>query len=246
MNTVEAIVTSAAGFFFALAYYSHRWEQQRRVLQWHYTKQSDGLIIQSEAVREQFFQKAFALRRSIELCSVSAPEGLKTQLDHCLDLTKDFSTFLEQVSDELSVPFLNESLPLALQYLLKRWVSGISDIELTLELPSQWPLQGADKHRLVLWCVSECLLAWQAQLSQTSPKAIQLALYQTDCMAKLQLSFSGRVLQKPNDTPVMSELKNIQQIFQLIMPGRCRVTFKSWALECHFSWSLICTEQVTE
>lgn len=254
MNTIEAVAISTATVLLASAYHKYLWRQRRCALQWLYAKQSDSLATQSEHVREQLFQKAFVLRRSVELCLLGFPEETTQQLNHCLKLIEAFSHDLECVSDNLSAPFLKESLPLALQCCANRWIDENADTGPVtgpiLELPSDWPLQESDKHRLILWCVRECLKIWQSWQEQIAPEmskqVLKLGLTQDRDIAKLQLTLSRQVSQeisqKKSNSYGTCELHYIQQIFQMLMPGECQLMCNHSKLEGEFRWSLVSTD----
>lgn len=256
MNTIETLAFGATGLCLASAYLRwHRWNKQQITLRWFYHKQSNILSAQSELVREQLFQKAFTLRRAIELCSTNnlidgSTKASQGPLDQCLEMAESLANTLERVSDELSAPFLEDSLPLALQHLLKHWANEVPDVEVALALPSEWPLGATDKHRLILWCVRECLENWKCCLDTNLPAVLSLALHQTNGIAKLHLGFTGQGDRMIRCVPIVAEQQHIQQIFRMVMPGHVKLRHNLSGLVWEFSWPLLYTgediEQVTE
>ncbi len=247
LHTVETFVIGGAGAWLAFAYYWCQQQQQKQALQWFYARQSHHLSAQADSVREQLFQKAFALRRSLELGVMSTPEQAIGSLNQCLTLAEAFNLALERASDELSVPFLEDSLPLALQHLIKHRVdetiSPEIGTEVTLELPSEWPWQQTDKHRLLLWCVSECLEIWKTYWGQASSSALILTLTHSNNVAKLQITLNSQLSQAlidlpGNDSSEIKELGYIQQTFKVLMPGHCKLTGNHSKLLGEFRWPL--------
>lgn len=206
---------------------------QRQISQWFYTRQFDQLLTQSEIIREQLLQQTFALMRSQELGAMDASSAEDAQhWQNCLALTQTFNQSLESLSNELWPPFVEESLPLALQHVVKQWADPKT---IQLELPSDWPQQQPDKQRMVLWCVRQCLLVLQ---SSERPASLSLYLIEIKNRAKLWLSLDRLALDTMNDTSLQDELKQIQQIFQFLMPGRCQITYGETSVNFEFNWSL--------
>ncbi|MEO1351463.1 MAG: hypothetical protein AAFW84_22095 [Cyanobacteria bacterium J06635_15] len=236
MSTAEVLVIGATGTS-VLMYCWYRSRQQQRTLQWFYTRQSQQLAAQSEKIRDQLLQQAFALRRSVELCSIDVAKDTDKQLETSLRLSENFNQSLESLGDELSPPFLEDSLPLALQHLIRSWICN-QPVELTLELPSDWPLQKSEQHRIVLWCVREFLMVLQSNVELTDTQALKLDLTQKNDTAKLQLCCASQISEFVNRVKLLSELNYIQQIFKLFMPGHCKVRYRESRIDCEFSWSL--------
>lgn len=243
MNTLEALIIGATGALsvgalLVYVYQQYRWHKNQQALQWFYTKQVYRSEAQAETVREQLFQKAFALRRALELSALTATPEAREQLDRCLALAEALNQSLESVSNELSEPFVADSLPLALQHSLKNWSETLEEIDLTLDLPSEWPWQQTVKHRLLLWCLHECLHLCQACTKAALPKALHLTLAYENNIAKLRLVFRGQLLQEDGISPRTDELAYIRQVFQALMPGRCQLESSSSQLTGEFSWSV--------
>lgn len=238
MNTLEALFISAAGALPVYVYQRYRWRKYQQTLQWFYTKQVYRSSAQAEIVREQLLQKAFALRRALELSALTATSEASEQLNHCLELAEALNHSLEKVSNELLEPFVEDSLPLALQHFLKGWRETWDEVDLTLNLPSEWPWQQTVKYSLLLWCLYECLHLCQARTKAASPKALHLTLVHENNIAKLQLTFRGQSLQEAGISSGIDELAYVRQVFQILMPGRCKLECSSSQLTGEFSWSV--------
>ncbi|MBE9066995.1 hypothetical protein IQ260_10040 [Leptolyngbya cf. ectocarpi LEGE 11479] len=235
MSTVEVLIIIAAGISVFSVFSMRRLLYQRQISQWFYTRQCHQLLTQSEVIREQLLQQTFALMRSQELGAMDASSTEDAQhWQNCLAQTQTFNQSLESLSNELWPPFVEESLPLALQHIIKQWTDPKA-IQLSLELPSDWPQQQPDKQRMVLWCVRQCLLVLQ---SGTRSASLSLYLIEIKNRAKLGLSLDRLALDTMNDPSLHKELKQIQQIFQFFMPGRCQITYGETCVSFEFNWSL--------
>ncbi|MEM7062092.1 MAG: hypothetical protein AAF572_02885 [Cyanobacteria bacterium P01_B01_bin.77] len=230
MSTAEVLIIIAAGIS---AYSVRRLLYQRQISQWFHARQCHHLLTQSEIIREQLLQQTFALMRSLELGAMDASSAEDAQQwQSCLALTQTFHQSLESLSHELWPPFVEESLPLALQHIIKQWADQ-STMQVNLDLPADWPQQQSHKQNLVIWCIRQCLL-----VLQPSEHSASLALIAIKNRAKLQLSLDRLALDTMNGPSLQYELKQIQQIFQFFMPGHCQITYGKTSVSFEFDWSL--------
>jgi hypothetical protein len=110
-----------------------------QLLRWWHQHQTQWLASEADAVRNGLLQELFAVRRRLELM---AGDDI-----HALATVERLYDALENLGDRLSSPYVQESLPLAIQHALKGWPS-----ELTLEarLPNRWPDEPIEYVTLVL------------------------------------------------------------------------------------------------
>ncbi|NEZ60746.1 hypothetical protein DXZ20_34920 [Leptolyngbyaceae cyanobacterium CCMR0081] len=80
-----------------------------------------------------------------------------------------------------------------------------------------------------------CLLVFQ---SAEQPASIPLGLLEIKDREKLQLSLDNLTPDTMNSTSLQWELNKNQQIFQLFMPGRCRMIWSDVEVSCEFCGSL--------
>lgn len=234
MSTAEALVIGTVGLS-VFMYYLRRLQYQRQALHWFYTKQSQQLMAQAETIREQLLQQAFALSRAVELGAMNSAHASMQQWKTCLTLTNEFNQSLENLSNELSPPFAADSLPLALQHLvMQQWGS----VQAKLELPDSWPIHQSDRHRIILWCVQECLMALFPNPEKAQANALKICLTETSGMAKLNINLDKQSSVMVAWPKFLDELNHIKQIFQLFMLGRFKVKCNDSRIRCVFSWSL--------
>lgn len=240
MTTFEVLLAFGAAGIFICIYRARRLKEQRQSLRWFYTKQANQLTTQSEIIREDLLQQSFALRRALELGALESSTTINKQWEVCLNLIQDFNQSLENLSNELLPPFVEDSLPLALQHLIhqlsQQWEPEQTLIQISLDLPSDWPQQAPHQHRMILWCVRECLMMLNKSANQHLYD-LSLSLVKTDGIATLHLSLTREGL-KSNRQQQFVDLHHMQQVFQVMMPGRCHITHNKVGLDCKFSWSL--------
>jgi hypothetical protein len=101
--------------------------QSAQLLRWWYQHQTQWLTGEADAIRNGLLQDLFAIRRQMELVNGEECAGLAT--------VEQLYGALEQLGDRLSSPYLEESLPLALQHVLNDWPAKVT---LKVELPTRW------------------------------------------------------------------------------------------------------------
>ncbi|EKU98582.1 hypothetical protein Lepto7375DRAFT_7880 [Leptolyngbya sp. PCC 7375] len=80
-----------------------------------------------------------------------------------------------------------------------------------------------------------CLLVFQ---SAEQAASIPLGLLEIKDREKLQLSLDNLTPDTMNSTSLQWELNKNQQIFQLFMPGHCRMIWSDAEVSCEFRGSL--------
>ncbi|MGB5975740.1 MAG: hypothetical protein WBG38_20610, partial [Nodosilinea sp.] len=81
-----------------------------QLLRWWHRHQTRWLTGEADTIRNGLLQDLFAIRRQIELVTDDETAGLAT--------VEQLYDALEQLGNRLSSPYLEESLPLALQHAL--------------------------------------------------------------------------------------------------------------------------------
>lgn len=128
------------------------------LVRWCYRHQAQTLHNEAETIRNGILQDLFALRRKLELtCPLVGGEACTEE--PCLEDIEQIYTALETLSDRLSSPYLQDSLPLAIQHALHPWQTAVS---LTLDLPSTWAVEPPEHVTLILSLLRYCLAALAA------------------------------------------------------------------------------------
>jgi hypothetical protein len=109
----------------------------KQLLRWWHRHQAQWLTSEADAVRNGLLQDLFAVRRQLE---IGAGENALATVEHLYDA-------LENLGDRLSSPYVQESLPLALQHALSGWPP---ELALEARLPDRWPDEPMEYVTLVL------------------------------------------------------------------------------------------------
>lgn len=192
----------------------------RRILRWGYQRQANQLGNEAEKIREGLLQESFALRRSLEL-ALADDRACTKEVKTWLTQMETIQHSLEALTDRLSPPYLNDSLPLAIQHILQHWQTTHPGLRLDIELPMHWGEEPIAQRRVILAFLKELLPIIAAQ-----------PLPETVLYAQLKTSFSQQArsslliqLTAPNTADLFAsagpELADLQQFFQVLADGKC-------------------------
>lgn len=154
------------------------------LLRWWHRRQAQWLNHQAEAIRNGLLQDLLALRRQLELQAGDRQT--------CLGAMEQLYTALENLGDQLSSPYGQDSLPLAIRYALQPWQD---QLPLQLDLPNAWPAEGEAEIALVISILINLAAAiaeahppdhWGVSLCPRPEKQLTLQLsYPTSLPSKL-------------------------------------------------------------
>lgn len=192
--------------------------------------------MQSDRIRNSLLQDTFAIRRSLELSlasdgweSIQSRQGWLSQIEQ-------LHSSLEALSDALTPPYLEDSLPLALQALLESWRSSHPEIDIHTELPSVWAEKDAGYHSTLLSTIDELLNI--ALSEELNPVKVRLTLQARQKLGELSVQVTY-----PDRACLMSlyrsqDLTRLIQVFQFLTSGWCSQRQHHLTALWHFSWRL--------
>lgn len=202
--------------------------QHRQAWHWWYTQRQQQQHTQAEIVRDGLLQEAFALRRYLEKDNHSQDGAVS-----CLEQFNQFYQSLENLSNELSPPFVEDSLPLALQFLLKKH----SQVETSLDLDTDWPCDDTENKRTILSIVAELLpLLMPETQTQDLKIPLNVRLQHTETMNSLQLTRNMLNQQSKLLLLNSTEVQYLKEIFHSLMSGTLDINQDGIELTCQLSW----------
>ncbi len=202
-----------------------------QALKWWYNQQSRQLTQEATQIRDCLLQESCAMRRSLELCRIK-PNSISLNSNHnWIERLEIFHTYLQELCDRLSPPYLEEGLPLAIEYLVKKWQIAQPDWQFQLQLTSQWRQQSFEDNRLILTTINELL---RLELTDFVKKAfIFLDLQQNEQDNQLKIM----VCPLKSDSVVSSDksrdLKYLCQSFRVLTSG-------TWITQTHNNITTYC------
>ncbi|MCY7277364.1 MAG: hypothetical protein LH702_27445 [Phormidesmis sp. CAN_BIN44] len=204
-------------YLFVLLWLLAAYFRMRQVLRWWYQRQSAQLCCEAERIREGLLQESFSMRRSLEL-ALSNDRVCTQELQNWLVQIEAIQHSLEAVTHRLSPPYLDDSLPLAVQHVLKQLQATHPEIHLEVELPTDWNEEPIEQRRVILSFLNELLqlIAFQPQ----SETVLQVRLSQQAQSRRLIIQ-----LNTSNVSDLLSsarrELMYLQEFFQVMTAGKC-------------------------
>jgi hypothetical protein len=128
-------------------------------MRWWFERRTAHLEVQSERIHNGVMQELFVLRRDLE-AALEPGQTIETdpnQTDQAkLWAIEKIHHQLEQISDELSPPYIADSLPLAIQSHLQDW-QRLHAADLEIELPTIWEQEATAQNQIILLVLNELL-----------------------------------------------------------------------------------------
>lgn len=195
------------------------------LLQWWQQQRITSLKQEADAIRNGVLQEVFAIRRLLALCSTQQTAQKRDNLDcapHAVELDLEkIHTSLNQLSDRLDPPYIQESLPLAIGHAADKWKASLP---LTLHLPQAWPSEPTvHAHLLLMLLNALCKTLSARSTPQTTRAALLSCNVSLKCASDsknltITLSYSDPV-PAANITQLTAQLTPIVQTFQLLSKG---------------------------
>lgn len=200
-------------------------------LQWWYRKKIEQLESEASLIREQLLQESFAMRRSLEL-SLILERSTDSSHQKYLEQLESFHQKLKDLSDRLSPPYLNEGLPWALQYLIKKWQEEFINCQFDLQLPTNWHQKDRDIEYTIFNLVKELF-----ELKLTN----SLANYKVFLNFKQNQTNNLKIIFYTKDRETKTEdekkrQKTLQESFQYLTAGVCKIEKQKGCHIWYFSW----------
>jgi hypothetical protein len=208
-----------------------RWETQR-ALQWWQGRQSAWLHQEAESIRNGLLQEAFILRRSLEMSRLSN-EVISIDASW-LPTVETFHQTLADLSDRLSPPYLDESLPLAIKSLVNTWNIQYSALQVHLNLPPEWYLESYEQSLVILTTLSE-LVRIAAMDATTSLQVVtDLVHYNGQSELKVEMAYPDRQMRVA--CMRSTELNYLRRVFPILSTGKCFQQQTEATVTWYFRW----------
>jgi hypothetical protein len=207
--------------------------QRRKALQWWFKQQSFKLWNESERIRNDILQEVFVIRRYFEshLHKDASPDQ---EFQDCLERFEKLQKSLGILNHQLCPDYGDESLPLAIQSLTKRWQSASPNLHLTLDLPTQWQPTSLAQNRLILTTLDE-LLKIVSPATLTHPQ-LSIRLAANTHGGTVEVRLQNINLEEKSRIIHSSELIYVYRAFQWLMLGQSSVQAERKALIWRFRW----------
>ena len=205
--------------------------QEQQAWCWWHAQQQQRQQQQAETIRDGVLQEAFGFRRYLEAVpsTGSPPEA------GWLERFNQFYQQLEALSDELLPPFIEDSLPLALQ----SWLNRAPD-PIRLTVPSCDRDLPVAHNQTVLAVVAELLPILR---SQAQPWQAQLTYLDEGQL--LRFTCEAAATQVASQLLCIPEFKYLQAIFHRLTFGTLEIKPETNNLNCQLVWPIPVTPAPT-
>lgn len=208
--------------------------QVQQALQWWYHRQCVRLCNEAEAIRDGRLQEAFIIRRYLELSLFYSEENSMLSVQAWLSTIEHLHNSLRELSDYLSPPYLNESLPLAIQQVVESWKVRYPAAQFSVELPADCQPQSYDRSRIVLTTLDELLYLVMLEGVPTPIITICLNLHQPRHQLMVQFAYPNSLT--PSVDARSSELEHLSRAFCFLTWGGCTCRRTQQTITWYFRW----------
>ncbi len=202
--------------------------QTQRALQWWFDQQQQWLYREAEQLRNGPLQETFVMRRQLELhpepdCPLTAHPNWMAQVDQ-------LNGQLMRLSDDLSPPYLETSLPLAIQ----AWVKDHGLPIAALNLPERWQPEQPTRVSLILAALDHL----QRLSSQHAGILTELSMQQSPqhAWADLIVRIDYPTVAAARQVGRSPEMAALMRAFQVLAPGRCTRQQQQQQIRWRFRW----------
>jgi hypothetical protein len=214
---------------FVLAYF-----KTQQALQWWSKKQSMYLLQESHQIRDQLLQQSFAIRRNIERDLAEGTEALPQKSQVWLNQLEQFHRDLEKLSDRLVPAYAEDSLPIAVQYLINSWQTRHPQVNFQLDIIGNWKPDSSARNLIIIKILDELFkIALAEHTAKTSIKVyLELNLYVD--IEKVKMIYFNRF-----SIPTFSKQRDLEYLcktFQFLTSGQYSYNLENFQESLCFYW----------
>lgn len=210
-----------------------RWLRQRQAWQWWHQRQTAQLHQQAESIRDDLLQQTFAFRRYLESTLADNCDHADTeQAEQWLERFQSFYRSLEQLSDRLSPPFIEDSLPLALQFMVQTWQHSYPGLTVRLDIPSDWPGPSVNKNPIILSVMTGII----ELLTPVDGYQLQITLERQDNLCQITFKQENHQATGKKMCAKAPEITHLKEIFRSLTAGRLDIVINEAGLTGQLCW----------
>ena len=174
------------------------------------------------------------MRRSLEVSLIDNIELSTQRNQDWLKKIEKLHYSLEQLSDRLAPAYLEDSLPLAIQYVVEPWQKCNPRLKIEMELPARWRHELPDRSLVVLRVLDELLRITASELLAEVSIYIDLKIQEN--IGELSIHVSYPDLARLTSYSKLKELEYLKLTFQFLTSGQCYHRRKNLTLVLYFKW----------
>ncbi|WP_416673916.1 hypothetical protein [Egbenema bharatensis] len=228
----------------------------QRSMRWWFERRTAHLEAQSERLHNGVMQELFVLRRELEATLHQGhllPSHSNPASSIQLQAIEKIHHQLEQISDELSPPYIADSLPLAVQAYGQEWQHNHPETVLELELPKIWEQQATPQDQILLMGLDELLQMVMPGSQTTLPCRVRLTTQDQPANNGAAPTSWGELsveVTYPNAVLISSvlrtrELRYLRRVVRGLTHGRLLNERRGLTVTWYFRWVLRSTPSLT-
>ncbi len=187
------------------------------------------LFQEAESIRDGLLQESFIIRRHLEILSrdnAEIPQEYLIKIDN-------WHQSLTKLSDRLFPECLPHHLPLAIEFLLEKWLESYPQIKFDILLPTNWPMEAAECSLVILTILDELLRITMSQNSEPTLIYVRLKQKKNISVLTVQIYYKNVVLICYS---LLTEVLHLSESFKLLTSGKCFFQTKKYSISYLFCW----------
>ncbi|MGF1567070.1 MAG: hypothetical protein ACFCVD_03175 [Nodosilinea sp.] len=211
---------------------THDRKPYAELMRWWHQHQARQLSHEADLIRNGVLQDIFALRRHLELSCQSQPNADAFGCEGHLTNLKRVYAALENLSHRLETPYLQDSLPLALQHALQPWQHRCP---WQVTLPPTWEAEPVENTQLLTMFLTILV----PLLTDTAPQPIHCLLTLEAIAGHKQLTLQAAYPESLSSARVAALSTSVTPIldtFQLLTQGEYKPDFQPARLDWRLRW----------
>ncbi|WP_104545844.1 hypothetical protein [Chroococcidiopsis sp. TS-821] len=205
-------------YFISILWCVTSYLRTQKALQWWSYGQSLKLADEAERIRNSLLQESCCMRRSIERSIAEKPETFAGH--EWIHSVEFLHHSLANLGDRLAPPYVEHSLPLAIEFLIESWQAKNSQLNIKTQLPKLWRDELPSRSVFVLQILDELLRILSVKNLTKYSIEISLIPLQYE-LNELVVKISYPDAQSLSLCSQSPELKYLRRTFRFLTSGQC-------------------------
>ncbi|AFZ32874.1 hypothetical protein Glo7428_4431 [Gloeocapsa sp. PCC 7428] len=222
-------------YFISILWCVTSYLRTQKALQWWSYGQSIKLADEAERIRNNLLQESCCMRRSIERSIAETPELFARNKHEWIDSVEFLHHSLANLGDRLAPPYVEHSLPLAMEFLIESWQTKNSQLNIKTQLPKLWRDEFPSHSIIVLQILDELLRTLSVKNLTKISLEISLIPLQYE-LNELVVKISYPDAQSLSLCSQLPELKYLKRTFKFLTSGQCFYRKTKLTETLYFRW----------
>ncbi|BAY60388.1 hypothetical protein NIES22_04470 [Calothrix brevissima NIES-22] len=218
MLIVSAVIVLISSMIVVLCLLLYHQQTQRALIWWH-SRQWMRMYQEAEMIHNDLLQESFVIRRQLEIAALNASVYQQQPEQSYLATIEKFHHSLKELSEYLSPAHIDDSLPLAIQHVLVKWRSRIPELNLQMEIPTDWPSESLYTIRVLLIALEELLQIIVSNIPGNLSILVSLKPRKNFHELIVQLTYFN--ISKQAYLSNFTESNYLRHAFNLLLWGKC-------------------------